>query len=291
MAVSTFTENRRAGIIPVAVAAAEVEPGNGDAGEAASAAAAAEPALSEAAAASEPSQRDAADKIAPMGRAAHDVVRRTLASLGELAEARPTFGAARNAVARGGVLTAVPMLLREGLPGDAARILQLSKGFYGLATMLLFVAFLALARVRSAERLRYQAPGEWGALLGLDRGPEVKTLRRKLRQLTRRLSDLREWRARLSRRWAADAPKMAATIAVDGHVQVYSGRKGKLPKHYVARQKLALPASVAYWLNALGGAPLLRLHQDLDPKWSRRWSTTSCRSCGGPGSCPRTRRT
>ena len=56
------------------------------------------------------------------------------------------------------------------------------------------------------------------------------------------------------------------TLAVDGHVKVYTGRKGRLPKHFVARQKLCLPASVSYWVNALGGAPLLCLHKALDPK-------------------------
>ena len=37
--------------------------------------------------------------------------------------------------------------------------------------------------LRNPEALRYQAPGEWGAILGLDRCPEPKTLRRKLRLL------------------------------------------------------------------------------------------------------------
>ncbi len=35
---------------------------------------------------------------------------------------------------------------------------------------------MTLARVRNPEALRYQAPGEWGAILGLDRCPEAKTL-------------------------------------------------------------------------------------------------------------------
>ena len=55
-----------------------------------------------------------------------------------------------------------------------------------------------------------------------------------------------------------------ATLAVDGHVKVYAGRNGRLPKHFVARQKLCLPASVSYWINALGGTPLLCLHQALE---------------------------
>ena len=49
-------------------------------------------------------------------------------------------------------------------------------------------------------------------------------------------------------------------------MKVYTGRNERLPKHFVARQKLCLPASVSYWINALGGAPLLCLHKALDPK-------------------------
>ena len=52
---------------------------------------------------------------------------------------------------------------------------------------------------------------------------------------------------------------------MDGHVKVYSGRKGRLPKHFVARQKLCLPASTSYWINALGGRPFLCLNKALDP--------------------------
>ena len=62
------------------------------------------------------------------------------------------------------------------------------------------------------------------------------------------------------------SPTSGATLAVDGHVKVYSGRKGRLPKHFVSREKLCLPASTSYWINALGGKPLLCLHKTLDPK-------------------------
>lgn len=42
---------------------------------------------------------------------------------------------------------------------------------------------MALARLKSIEALRYCAPGEWGKLLGLDRIPEVRTLRAKSKHL------------------------------------------------------------------------------------------------------------
>ena len=207
--------------------------------------------------------RNRRDAAAAMGRAARDVGGRVAASLGLLAERLPSFEATAT-VANGGVLTAVPALLRAGLLQHAGR-LRMPPGFYGLRSVLLLLAFMFLARVRNAERLRYEQPGEWGALLGLDRCPEARTLRRKLDQLAADPEALHAWRAALAGQWAADDPATAATLFVDGHVKVYSG-KANLPKHFVSRQKLQLPAAAGYWLNALGGAPLLCIHKQVDPK-------------------------
>ena len=258
---TTFNENRRAGVIaaPAPALAAVVDAPQVATDHPTSA-------NTEPAAATDRATRDARDKHAPMGRAARDVERRTLASAGLLTEATPVFAEPAHGVARGGVLAALPMLLREGLLDAANRLFRLPAGFYGLTTILLFVACLTLARVRNPEALRYQAPGEWGAILGLDRGPEPKTLRRKLRLLTSAEHTVRDWQAALARSWATAHDDDWATLAVDGHVKVYTGRNGRLPKHFVARQKLCLPASVSYWVNALGGAPLLCLHKALDPK-------------------------
>ena len=52
-------------------------------------------------------------------------------------------------------------------------------------------------------------------------------------------------------------------LFVHGHVQVYSGQ-GPLAKHFVTRQRLALPAAVSCWAQALGGAPLLCLRRQVD---------------------------
>ena len=264
--VSTFNENRRAGVIadptraPAAVAdapqavAATDHPASADARQ------------TDPPPATDHATRDARDKHAPMGRAARDVEGRMLASAGLMTEAKPVFAAPAHAVAHGGVLAALPMLLRAGLLGAANRLFRLPDGFYGLTTILLFVAFMTLARVRNPDSLRYQAPGEWGAILGLDRCPETKTLRRKIRLLTSAEHTVRDWQSALARTWATAHDDDWATLAVDGHVKVYAGRNGRLPKHFVARQKLCLPASVSYWVNALGGAPLLCLHKALDPK-------------------------
>ncbi|MBI4877046.1 MAG: hypothetical protein HY822_20605 [Acidobacteria bacterium] len=48
-----------------------------------------------------------------------------------------------------------------------------------------------------------EAPGEWGKLLGLDRIPEVRTLRAKLKLLCRDLGPVIEWHAELAKEWVA----------------------------------------------------------------------------------------
>ena len=264
--VSTFNENRRAGVIAVPAPALAAVADAPQAVAATDHPASADARQTDPPPATDRATRDARDKQAPMGRAARDVEGRMLASAGLLTEAEPVFAAPAHAVAHGGVLAALPMLLRAGLLGAANRLFRLPDGFYGLTTILLFVAFMTLARVRNPESLRYQAPGEWGAILGLDRCPETKTLRRKIRLLTSAEHTVRDWQSALARTWATEHQDDWATLAVDGHVKVYTGRKGRLPKHFVARQKLCMPASVSYWINALGGTPLLCLHKALDPK-------------------------
>ena len=200
-----------------------------------------------------------------MGRGARDTTGRVLAATGSLTEMQPEFAEPLSAVAGGGVLAGLPMLLKEGLLNRAREFLSLPKGYYGLTTVLLFLAFLILARVRNPEALRHQVPGEWGAILGLDRCPEVKTLRRKIKVLGQDVQRVRNWQSSLAAGWLGEDPEVCATLCVDGHVKIYSGRSGKLPKHFVARQKLCLPATTSYWINALGGKPFLCLNKALDP--------------------------
>ena len=216
--------------------------------------------------ASERSQREDSDRHTAMGRACHDVPRRQLAACGMMDEATPQFDRPALAVARGGVLAALPMLLDEGLLEETHHLPELPKGYCGNTSILLTVALMTLARVRNPETLRYHSPGEWGQLLGLDRCPEVKTLRQKVALLASGEQQVRAWQSALSAKWLAGMDEAAATLAVDGHVKVYSGRKGNLPSHFISRQKLCLPAAASYWINALDGQPLVCLHQQLDPK-------------------------
>ena len=198
-----------------------------------------------------------------MGVGAADVEGRLAASVGELDAVAPDFTPALD-VPNGGLLCALPALLAVGLLEGAERHLQLPKGYYGLDSLLLLLAFMALGRLESIESLRYCAPGEWGKLLGLDRVPEVRTLRAKIQLLAQEEAP-RQWSAALCERWMAAAPEQAGVLYIDGHVRVYNGRQTQLPRHYVARQRLCLRATTDYWVNAMDGQPFFVVNQVVDP--------------------------
>jgi len=167
-------------------------------------------------------------------------------------------------VTGGGVLLALPALLAVGLLRHTDRHFALPRGYYSLYSIFLLLGFMALARIKSMEKLRYEAPGEWGKLLGLDRVPEVRTVRLKLKHLAEHGQPM-PWSAALCKEWMNEAPEQAQVCYVDGHVRVYHGEQTKLPKHFVSRQRLCLRASVEYWVNAMDGQPFFVVHQDVDP--------------------------
>ena len=209
------------------------------------------------------SERAEADCAAPMGRGATATLERLLASLGKLGEFAPRFDAALD-IPNGGVLLALPALLASGLLRHAGKYFRLPAGFYGLKTIFLLLAFMALARLKSIESLRYHAPGEWGKLLGMDRAPEVRTLRIKLKHLAHQEQAFL-WSAELCKEWMMEVPEEAAVLYVDGHIRIYHGKTKQLPKHYVARQRLCLSATADYWVNAMDGKPFFVVSQAVDP--------------------------
>jgi hypothetical protein len=167
-------------------------------------------------------------------------------------------------VPNGGVLLAIPALLSMGLLRHTGKYFQLPRGYYDLTTIFLLLAFMALARLKRIEALRYCAPGEWGKLLGLDRIPEAKTLRNKVRILCKD-NQARQWAGDLCRDWMGMFPETAGVLYIDGHVRVYNGKQTELPRHHVARQKLCLRATTDYWVNAMDGQPFFMINKAVDP--------------------------
>jgi hypothetical protein len=212
------------------------------------------------------SERSLADSQAPMGYGTTRWMERVLASCGLLVAADLKFVPATD-VPQAGVLCALPALLTEGLLRHTRSLYTLSAGFYPLESIFLYLALLALVRCPSLEQTRYQAPGEWGKLLGLDRLPEVKTLREKVGIFCGQEGRATQWQSQLAQEWmqgptGEDPEKEGVGLFyVDGHVRVYHGGLGPLPRLYVARQKLLLRGTTDYWVNGLGGEPFFVVTQ------------------------------
>lgn len=204
------------------------------------------------------------DEEAAWGVATTRLEERLLASLGKLQAAPIRFELVTD-VPKGGVLCALPALLVFGLLRHSQKHFSLPAGFYPLETIFLAIAFLALARVKSLEKLRYEPPGEWGKLLGLDRIPEVRTLREKIDLLCNDGEQVRQWSGTLAREWMEGQPESAGSLYVDGHVRVYHGNLTQLPKRYVSRQRLCLRGTTDYWVNAMDGQPFFVVTQPVDP--------------------------
>ena len=179
---------------------------------------------------------------------------RLLASLGLLSDAAPLFRSATR-VPNVGVLLAIPALVDSGVI-DIARDVYGSIGpaFYGLRNTVVTLLLMALMRIKRPESLKGYSPEELGRLLGLDQAPEVKTLRRKLAKLAVHGRAAEFGRALAIRRVQSRGHAMGF-LYVDGHVRAYHGKRD-IPKAYVARRHLAMPATTDYWVNDVGGEPL-----------------------------------
>jgi transposase len=179
---------------------------------------------------------------------------RLLACLGLLEDAMPLF-ACGTAIARAGVLLALPALVASGLFECAQQIYgSIGPAFYGLRTSLLTLCLMALWRIKRPEGLKEQSPADLGRVLGLDRAPEVKTLRRKLARLAAH-GKAASFGQALAQRRVAQRVQAVGFLYIDGHVRVYHGQH-RLPKTHVARMRLSMPATSDYWVNDKDGDPL-----------------------------------
>jgi hypothetical protein len=154
-----------------------------------------------------------------------------------------------------GLLLALPPLHDTGLL-DAAREVygRLRNGYYGLAATLLTLVFLALAGEPRAEGATRIPPGALGRVLGLDRSPEVKTIRRKLGELAA-AGKAAELIMALARRHAAAKPDTLGFLYADGHARAYYGTRD-VQKTHVARLKFPAPATMETWVADAGGDPV-----------------------------------
>ena len=160
---------------------------------------------------------------------------RAFARLGLLPEALPQFGPAQG-VRGAGALLALPALQTSGLLQEGRTLFSAPKSaFYGVRTVLLILALMGLLRMRTPEVLRRRCPVDLDRLLGLDRAPEVKTLRRKVAALAAQQRSEELMQRLASLRAEAEAEAMSY-LYVDGHVRAYvrcSGIRGAWPGYNV----------------------------------------------------------
>ena len=205
-----------------------------------------------------PDQRDGEAADEPLPVLPDPVPRdgeRALARWGLLGEgAEPVFAAgARYPLA--GLLLALPALEGTGLLVAARQVYgRLRDGYYGLAATLLTLVFLALAGEPRAEGATRVPPAALGRVLGLDRAPEVKTIRRKLGELAAagKAADLI---MALARRHAAARPQALGFLYVDGHARAYYGTRN-VQKMHIARLKFPAPATGETWVTGQDGEPV-----------------------------------
>lgn len=111
----------------------------------------------------------------------------------------------------------MPAPLELGLLKQREMHFTLRPGSYPIESTFLTMKFLALARVPSLEVLRYDPPGEWGKILGLDPVPAVKTLRGKPEELTADEAKVRQWSSTLGQQWMEAEGGVGAFSAAHRH--------------------------------------------------------------------------
>jgi transposase len=179
---------------------------------------------------------------------------RLLACFGLLDDATPIFGDASD-VPGAGVLLAIPFLVASGIFQIARKLYgEIGPAFYGTRTTLIALLVMALGRIKRPEALKEHDPQTLGRLLGLDRAPEVKTLRRKLTRLAS-YQKAEQLGAELARLRVEQRGRLMGFLYVDGHVRAYHGKR-EIPKAHLARMRLAMPATTDYWVNDKSGDPL-----------------------------------
>ena len=162
----------------------------------------------------------------------------------------------------GGVLFLLPSLIETGLLSYREHYNDL-KGYYNLDATILALAFLYLCRIKNPEQTKHISPGEFGKLLGYDRIPEAKNLRKKIGEIAEQKKS-KQWNTSLAKTWVNQEDN--TFYYIDGHVQVYSGRMATLGKKHISRLKICLPGMTEYWINNSDGMPYFVVTGEVNEK-------------------------
>lgn len=167
-------------------------------------------------------------------------------------ESTPVDFEACQSVQEAGVLFLLPFLEQVGLFSFRDHYEEVDDGYYYIDCIILFLAFMYLRRIKNPEQLKYYSPGEFGKIMGLDRVPEAKSLRKKLKEICAQKRS-HKWNMALANHWSTKEDN--EFYYIDGHVQVYTGYNAKLGKKHISRLKLCLPGMQEFWVNNKSGMP------------------------------------
>ncbi|MGH8995950.1 MAG: putative transposase [Acidimicrobiales bacterium] len=155
-----------------------------------------------------------------------------------------------------GALLVLPALVATGLLEAFASVYGSTRAaFYSLRSLVLALVFCALVGEPRAEGLTRLDPVDLGRLLGLDRAPEVQTLRRRIEELAS-VGHADQLLRKLAEHHLASAQEASGLFYVDGHVRAYHG-VARIPKAHLARSHMAAPAEVDTWITDARGEGVL----------------------------------
>jgi microcompartment protein CcmL/EutN len=162
-----------------------------------------------------------------------------------------------------GVLLMFPALLAQGLMDYKQHYQQIENVYYDLDTTILFLSFMYLCRIHNPEQLRHISPGEFGKLLGLDRIPEARCLRVRIKQIIGQ-NKSEQWGMTQANKWVK--AEGTTIFYVDGHPKVYCGDQANLGKKHISRMKLCMPAIMEFWVNNHQGMPYFVVTGEVNEK-------------------------
>jgi len=210
---------------------------------------------------------DGMDDRREAARATDRSLERFAARVGLLDDAQPLFVPCEHLEFAGGLLAIAAAATDPFLPLARKAYGTFGAAFYGVRTMLLTLLVMALLRIKRPEWLRRHNPVKLGRILGLDRAPEVKTLRRRLHHFER-CGQATELMHELAEARAYQYDGSVDIVQVDGHQVVYHGEK-KIGEVFSTRCKKVVKAQTENWVHLPGGFPLLAITSEFNQALSQ----------------------
>jgi len=194
-----------------------------------------------------------------MGKACSNVLERVLAA--QTGENCPITFNNQTDLQYAGILLILPALISHGLLRykDDFNLINV---YYSTSSVFLSLAILSLLRFKNLSGADSVPSGELGKTIGLDRIPEVKTLRTRIVQFCEK-TNIDKWRMALSKDWMEENYDLSAVLYIDGHIKLYYGHETSPPKRFVSRMRLCLSGTTDYWVNDALGQPFFVVNKTI----------------------------